>query len=46
MTQLTLDAANRIIAAIIARGVELQCRPLAVIVVDEIRPRASGGIPA
>jgi uncharacterized protein GlcG (DUF336 family) len=34
MTQLTLDAANRIIATIIARGVELKCRPLAVIVVE------------
>lgn len=34
MSALTLDQANRIIAAIIARGVETQCRPLAVIVVE------------
>jgi uncharacterized protein GlcG (DUF336 family) len=34
MSALTLDQANRIIAAIIARGVETKCRPLAVIVVE------------
>jgi uncharacterized protein GlcG (DUF336 family) len=34
MTVLTLEQANRIIAAIIAHGVEMQCRPLAVIVVE------------
>jgi uncharacterized protein GlcG (DUF336 family) len=34
MSAITLDQANRIIAAIIARGVETQCRPLAVIVVE------------
>ena len=31
---LTLDQANFIIAAILARGAELDCRPLAVIVVE------------
>jgi uncharacterized protein GlcG (DUF336 family) len=34
MSAITLDQANRIIAAIIARGVEERCRPLAVIVVE------------
>jgi len=34
MSAITLDQANRIIAAIIARGVETGCRPLAVIVVE------------
>src|SRR5271163_5170534 len=31
---ITLDQANRIIEAIIKRGAEQQCRPLAVIVVE------------
>ena len=34
MTAITLDQANRIIAAILARGGELDCRPLSVIVVE------------
>ena len=34
MPPLTLDQANFIIAAILARGAELDCRPLAVIVVE------------
>lgn len=34
MSAITLEQANRIIAAIIARGVEEHCRPLAVIVVE------------
>src|SRR5436305_15072765 len=34
MTAITLDQANRIIAAILARGAELDCRPLSVIVVE------------
>ena len=34
MPALTLDQANFIIAAILARGAELDCRPLAVIVVE------------
>src|SRR4249920_1405192 len=34
MTAITLDQANRIIAAILARGAEIKCRPLAVIVVE------------
>jgi uncharacterized protein GlcG (DUF336 family) len=34
MTALTLDQANRIIAAILQRGDELACRPLSVIVVE------------
>jgi uncharacterized protein GlcG (DUF336 family) len=34
MTALTLDQANRIIAAILQRGTALDCRPLSVIVVD------------
>ena len=34
MSAITLDQANRIIAAVIARGVETGCRPLAVIVVE------------
>ena len=34
MAALTLDQANRIIAAILARGAELDCRPLSVIVVE------------
>ena len=34
MTAITLDQANRIIAAILKRGVEIDCRPLSVIVVE------------
>src|SRR5438445_13532625 len=34
MTAMTLEQANRIIAAILKRGAELQCRPLSVIVVE------------
>src|SRR5437879_12258252 len=34
MTALTLDQANRIIAAILKRGQEINCRPLSVIVVE------------
>ena len=34
MSAITLDQANRIIAAILARGGELDCRPLSVIVVE------------
>ena len=34
MTALTLDQANRIIAAILKRGAEINCRPLSVIVVE------------
>jgi uncharacterized protein GlcG (DUF336 family) len=34
MSALTLDQANRIIAAVIARGIETGCRPLSVIVVE------------
>jgi len=34
MTAITLDQANRIIAAIIRRGAEIQCRPLSVLVVE------------
>jgi len=34
MSALTLDQANRIIAAILTRGAELDCRPLSVIVVE------------
>lgn len=34
MSSITLDQANRIIAAILERGQELQCRPLSVIVVE------------
>jgi uncharacterized protein GlcG (DUF336 family) len=34
MSAITLEQANRIIAAILARGAELQCRPLAAIVVE------------
>ena len=34
MAALTLDQANRIIAAILQRGAELDCRPLSVIVVE------------
>src|SRR5947207_111269 len=34
MTALTLDQANRIIAAILKRGQEINCRPLSVLVVE------------
>jgi len=34
MTIITLDQANRIIAAILKRGAEINCRPLSVIVVE------------
>ena len=34
MSTLTLAQANRIIEAILARGAELACRPLAVVVVE------------
>jgi uncharacterized protein GlcG (DUF336 family) len=34
MSAITLDQANRIIAAILERGAELNCRPLSVIVVE------------
>ena len=34
MSALTLDQANRIIAAILKRGAEIDCRPLSVIVVE------------
>ena len=34
MTAITLDQADRLIDAILALGAELDCRPLAVIVVE------------
>lgn len=34
MSSVTLDQANRIIAAILKRGAELGCRPLSVVVVE------------
>src|SRR5438874_7551412 len=34
MTAITLDQANRIIAAVLKRGAEVDCRPLSVIVVE------------
>jgi uncharacterized protein GlcG (DUF336 family) len=34
MSALTLDQANRIIAAVLQRGAEVDCRPLSVIVVE------------
>ena len=34
MSAITLDQANRIIAAILRRGVELDCRPISAIVVE------------
>lgn len=34
MSIIRLDQANRIIESILARGVELQCRPLSVVVVE------------
>lgn len=34
MSAITLDQANRIIAAILTRGAEIDCRPLSVIVVE------------
>src|SRR6516225_9056217 len=41
MPAITLDQANHIIAAILARGAELDCRPLSVIVVEPgCKPKA------
>src|SRR5437588_1198074 len=34
MSTITLDQANRIIAAVLKRGAEVECRPLSVIVVE------------
>jgi len=34
MSSVTLDQANRIIAAILKRGAEIGCRPLSVVVVE------------
>ena len=34
MSTITLDQANRIIAAILERGVELNCRPISAVVVE------------
>jgi uncharacterized protein GlcG (DUF336 family) len=34
MSAITLDQANRIIAAVLARAAEIECRPLSVIVVE------------
>jgi uncharacterized protein GlcG (DUF336 family) len=34
MSAITLDQANRIIAAVLKRGAEIQCRPLSVLVVE------------
>ena len=34
MTAITLDQANRIIAAVLKRGAETDCRPLSIIVVE------------
>ena len=34
MSAITLDQANRIIAAILTRGAEINCRPLSVLVVE------------
>ena len=34
MSAITLDQANRIIAAILKRGAEINCRPLSVLVVE------------
>jgi len=34
MSVLTLEQANRIMAAVLKRGAELDCRPLSVIVVE------------
>jgi uncharacterized protein GlcG (DUF336 family) len=34
MSAITLDQANRIIAAILRRGAEIDCRPLSVVVVE------------
>ena len=34
MTAITLDQANRILAAILKRGVELNCRPISAVVVE------------
>ena len=41
MSEVTLDQSNRIINAILARGRELNCRPLSVIITDPgARPKA------
>ena len=41
MSAITLDQANRIIAAILKRGAEVDCRPLSVIVVEPgCKPKA------
>ena len=41
MSAITLDQANRIIAAILKRGAELNCRPLSAIVVEPgCKPKA------
>ena len=41
MTAITLEQANRIIAAILKRGAKLDCRPLSVIVVEPgCKPKA------
>src|SRR6202162_953063 len=41
MPAITLDQANTIIAAVLARGAELDCRPLSVIVVEPgCKPKA------
>ena len=34
MSAITLEQANRIIAAVLKRGAEIQCRPLSVLVVE------------
>ena len=34
MTAVTLDQANRIIAAVLKRGIELNCRPISAVVVE------------
>ena len=34
MSAITLEQANRIIAAVLQRGAEIQCRPLSVLVVE------------
>jgi uncharacterized protein GlcG (DUF336 family) len=34
MSAITLEQANRIIAAVLTRGAEIQCRPLSVLVVE------------
>jgi len=41
MTAISLAQAERLIDAILARGAELDCRPLAVIVVERSRRRTA-----